>query len=404
MKACASVVATSSWKLAIDLATEELRGLDAPATSPDLLIVFINDAWQEHYEEMLYELRQRIGATTVVGSSASGVLAGRHEYEDVPGISCLALWLPDVTVTPIRLHQESLPILDDPVTWHATTGVDAERVRGIFLLADPFRMDSNELLSGLRGCYPGVPLVGGMTSASTHRRQTWVFLDGQVYDEGGVALLFEGPLRLVPLVAQGAEPVGEAWTVTKVDRNIILEISNRPALDVLLDTADMVGGDRSRESFPFGDWLIGFAVNEYQDSFTRGDFIVRGILGADQERRGVIVGGIARVGQTVQFQLRDPSLAAVDLRQTLLDARAFLRDTSPVAAVLFTCNGRGEDMFGRPHHDTETVAALLPGVPLAGMFCNGEVGPAGPKGVPMLNGFTATVALLVPDGVDAGAP
>src|SRR5690606_3001996 len=133
MKACASVVATSSWKLAIDLATEELRGLDAPATSPDLLIVFINDAWQEHYEEMLYELRQRIGATTVVGSSASGVLAGRHEYEDVPGISCLALWLPDVTVTPIRLHQESLPILDDPVTWHATTGVDAERVRGIFL-------------------------------------------------------------------------------------------------------------------------------------------------------------------------------------------------------------------------------------------------------------------------------
>ena len=198
--------------------------------------------------------------------------------------------------------------------------------------------------------------------------------------------------------------VGEAWTVTKVDRNIILEISNRPALDELLDTADMVGGDRSRESFPFGDWLIGFAVNEYQDSFTRGDFIVRGILGADQERRGVIVGGIARVGQTVQFQLRDPSLAAVDLRQTLLDARASLRDTSPVAAVLFTCNGRGEDMFGRPHHDTETVAALLPGVPLAGMFCNGEVGPAGPKGVPMLNGFTATVALLVPDGVDAGAP
>ncbi|HYH13142.1 MAG TPA: FIST N-terminal domain-containing protein [Thermomicrobiales bacterium] len=401
IEARASVVATSSWKLAVDLAAEELFGQDAPDGPPDLLILFVNDAWQEHYVELLHEVRQRSGAGTIVGSSASGVLAGRHEYEDVPGLSCLALWMPGVTVTPVRLHQESLSVLDEPDTWHMTTGVTVDRVKGIFLLADPYRMDSHDLLCGLRGCYPGVPLVGGMTSASEHRRQTWVFLDSHVYDEGGVALLFEGPISLVPVVSQGAEPVGEAWTVTKVERNTILEISNRPALDVLLDTADVVSGVRSRESFPFGDWLIGFAVDEYQDSFARGDFIVRGILGADRDRRGLVVGGMARVGQTVQFQMRDPSLATVDLRQTLLDTRASLKNASPGAAVLFTCNGRGEDMFGRPHHDTETVAALLPGVPLAGIFCNGEVGPAGPRDIPMLNGFTATVALLVPEVGDS---
>lgn len=396
IEARASVVATSSWKLAVDLAAEELFGHDSPAVPPDLLVVFANDAWQEHYAELLHEIRQRSGASTVVGSSASGVLADRHEYEDVPGLSCLALWMPGVTLTPVRLHQESLEILDEPETWHMTTGVDVDRVKGILLLADPYRMDSHDLLCGLRSCYPGVPLVGGMTSASEHRRQTWVFLDGHVYDEGGVALLIEGPVSLVPVVSQGAEPVGEAWTVTKVERNTILEISNRPALDVLLDTADVVSGVPSREAFPFGDWLIGFAVDEYQDNFARGDFVVRGILGADRDRRGIVVGGMARVGQTVQFQMRDPSLAAVDLRQTLLDTRASLRGASPGAALLFTCNGRGEDMFGRSHHDTETVASLLPGVPLAGMFCNGEVGPAGPKGIPMLNGFTATLALLVP--------
>lgn len=399
VEARACVVATSSWKLAVDLAAEELADREAPPSPPDLLIVFANDAWQEHFGDLLHELRQRTGAGLVIGGSASGVLAERHEYEDVPGLSCMALWMPGVTLTPIRLHQESLAVLDEPETWHATTGVELDRVKGIFLLADPFRMDSHDLLCGLRGCYPGVPLLGGMTSASEHRRQTWVFLDGHVYDEGGVALLFEGPVSLVPVVSQGAEPVGEAWTVTRVERNTILEISNRPALDVLLDTTEQVSGVRNQEAFPFGDWLVGVAVNEYQDSFARGDFIVRGILGADHERRGIVVGGMARVGQTVQFQRRDPELAAVDLRQSLLDARASLQGTLPGAAVLFTCNGRGEDMFGRPHHDSETLAALLPGVPVAGMFCNGEIGPAGSKGTPRLNGFTATVVLLVPDEV-----
>ena len=396
----ASAVATTSWKLAVDLVEEELLGEGGPATPPDLLIVFANDAWQDHYAELLRELSQRTGAATIIGGSASGVLADRHEYEDAPALSCLALWMPGVTATPVRLHQESLPILDEPETWHTTAGVDPARLSGILLLADPYRMDSHALVCGLRQCYPGVPMVGGMMSASEHRRQAWVFLDEHVYDEGGIALLLDGPVSLVPVVSQGAEPVGEAWTVTKVDRNTILGISNRPALDVLLDTARGVHGAGTRDTFPFGDWLIGFAANEYQDGFSRGDFIVRGILGADHDRQGVVVGGVPRVGQTVQFQMRDPALADVELRQNLLDVRASLNGASPSAALLFTCNGRGENMFHRPHHDTEAVAALLPRVPVAGMFCNGEIGPAGPKREPSLHGFTATLGLLVSDSGD----
>ena len=99
-----------------------------------------------------------------------------------------------------------------------------------------------------------------------------------------------------------------------------------------------------------------------------------------------------------------PTLADVDLRQHLIDLRAGLRGASPAAALLFTCNGRGEEMFGEPHHDAEVVDAMLPGVPVAGGFCNGEIGPAGPKGIPTLHGFTATLGLIVPDStVDGGA-
>src|SRR5690606_1794148 len=227
----AAVVATADGKLAVDLLEAELADPTGREPSPDLLVVFINDAWQAHYAAILAELRQRTGAATVIGASASGVLANGREYEDVPGISALALWLPGVTATPVRLHQESVPLLDEPETWHATTGVDPAGVRGILLLADPSRMDANALVGGLRGCYPGVPIPGGMASASEHRRRTWTFIDGHVYDEGGVALLLEGAVRLMPVVAHGAEPVGETWTISKIDRNTILEIGGRPALD-----------------------------------------------------------------------------------------------------------------------------------------------------------------------------
>jgi small ligand-binding sensory domain FIST len=396
LSARAAVVATSDGRLAVDLLEAELADPTGQDPAPDVLIVFVNDAWQAHYGAILAELRQRTGAATVIGASAGGVLANGHEYEDVPGISALALWLPGVTATPVRLHQESVPLLEEPETWHATTGVDPAGVRGILLLADPYRMDSNALISGLRGSYPGVPIAGGMASASEHRRQAWVFIDGQVYDEGGVALLLEGSVRLIPVVSHGAEPVGETWTITKIDRNTILEIGHRPALDVLLDTACPNHAGRDAAELPLGEWLIGFPVDEYQDRFGRGDFIVRGILGSDPQARSVVVGGKPRLGQTVQFQRRDPALASAELRQRLAAMRALLPETPP-AALLFTCNGRGEDMFGAPHHDATVVEEMLAGTPVAGMFCNGEIGPAGPTGEPVLHGFTATLALLVPN-------
>src|SRR5665811_286286 len=390
-------VATSSWKLAVDLVVADLLGHESPQRSPDVLLVFASDHWADHFGEMLSDLRARTGATSILGGSGSGIVGDGKEHECVPALSCLALWLPDVRVDLIRLHQESLPLLEAPETWHETTGVDADGVSGIILLADPYRMDSHLLVRGLSRCYPETPIVGGMTSGVNHHRRTWTFLDEQVYDEGGVALMLSGPVRLAPLVSQGCEPAGEPWTVTKVDRNTILEISNRPALDVLLDTARALDVATNRESLPFGDWMIGFAIDEYRDRFNRGDFVIRGMLGGDLERKGIVVGGVPRAGQTIQFQMRDAAMADVDLHQHLVDLRAELAGTQPVAGILFTCNGRGKKLFGQRHHDAESVRGVFRSLPLAGLFCNGEIGPGERNGVPLLHGFTATMAMLVPE-------
>lgn len=399
-----AVVATDSWKLAVDLVVADLFAGNTSDRAPDILVVFASDHWSDHFGELLADLRKRTGAAAMLGGSASGVLGDQQEHECVPALSCLALWLPGVTVDLVRLHQESLPLLDEPDVWHETTGVDPGEIRGIILLADPFRMDAHLLIRGLSHCYPDTPIVGGMTSGVNQQRRTWTFLDEHVYDEGGVALVLSGPVRLLPMVSQGCEPVGEAWTITRADRNTILEISNRPALDVLLDTARALGASTDRDSLPFGDWKIGFAIDEYRDSFDRGDFVIRGLLGGDMERNGIVVGGAPRVGQTVQFQMRDPAMAGVDLHQHLVDLRAALAGTPPVAGLLFTCNGRGKKLFGQPHHDAESVRGVFRSLPLAGMFCYGEIGPGSPRGGSVLHGFTATLAMIVPDRNDPPKP
>ncbi|MEE9149775.1 MAG: FIST C-terminal domain-containing protein, partial [Candidatus Tectomicrobia bacterium] len=61
-------------------------------------------------------------------------------------------------------------------------------------------------------------------------------------------------------------------------------------------------------------------------------------------------------------------------------------------ALLFSCNGRGADLYGEPDHDSRVVAAATGIVPIAGFFCNGEIGPIGNTN--FLHGFTASIGLF----------
>jgi small ligand-binding sensory domain FIST len=231
--------------------------------------------------------------------------------------------------------------------------------------------------------------MGGMASGMIAERRSCVFFDGQWYDEGAVALGIGGPYSLQPFVSQGCEPVGEAWTITGVDRNVVLGISNRPAVDVLQDTITALPeAQRQRAQ---NNLVVGLAVNEYRDAFFRGDFVVRGILGLDPGRGAIVLGGLPRVGQTLQFHLRDAAAAEADL-EAMLERAVPPPGRVPVAALLCTCDGRGQALFGVPNHDAGLASRALGRVPLVGAFCIGEIGPLGDATV--LHGFTATLGLL----------
>jgi small ligand-binding sensory domain FIST len=208
-------------------------------------------------------------------------------------------------------------------------------------------------------------------------------VDDQITDSGAVGAVLAGGVGIRTVVSQGCRPVGKPYVVTKSDRNFILELGGKPALLRLQETAT-AASDEERELMRQG-LQIGCVVDETRLEFSRGDFLVRGVVGADQQSGAIAVGDTIEVGRTVQFQVRDAGSADEDLRGLLTSAAAD-------AALLFTCNGRGQRLFGEADHDAGVVDQLLGPLPLAGCFCAGELGPVGARN--FLHGFTASLALF----------
>jgi small ligand-binding sensory domain FIST len=387
-RAASAMVTHESWAVALEHATDKVLHPGDPA--PDVLLLFASPSYGEDYAAMLAATRDRTRAGVVFGCSASGFLAGPHETEDRPGLAVMALWLPGATLVPLRLHQEHLDLLDDPESWPGLDATVAGEITSWLVFAEPYRFDTQAFLRKLQHRFPGTAIMGGMASGMISERRSCVFFDDHWYDEGAIALGFGTPYRLVPHVSQGCAPIGETWTITGTERNVLLSISNRPALQVLQETVDALPDDLRLVAQR--NLVVGLAGSEYRDDFHRGDFAVRGILGIDQAKGSVAIGGLPRVGQTLQFHLRHAASAHDDLKAMLARAVSMPPGADPVAAVLCTCDGRGQSLFGKPDHDAGVTSAALGAIPLAGAFCIGEIGPLGDQ--VSLHGFTATLGIL----------
>jgi small ligand-binding sensory domain FIST len=177
-----------------------------------------------------------------------------------------------------------------------------------------------------------------------------------------------------------------------VDGQLVRRIGNRPAYDVLVETiGNLSPSERERAA---NNLLVGLAMDEYRDEFARGDFLSRMLVGIDRASGAIAIGAHQpRVGQTLQFQVRDARAADSELRHMLGAVAGDVRPP-PAAALLFACNGRGAGLFGAPDHDAQTTRELLGPLPLAGLFCNGEIGPVGRT--TFLHGFTASLGLIAP--------
>ncbi len=362
--------------------------LEAPAVS--LGVVFMTPQFFDVAEEVLEVLRLHARIPLLIGCSSQSLIANGEELEDQAGIVLQLLHLPDAQLRGIHFSPEEIESLAGPTSWHAQTGVRPAETRGWLVFADPFS-NGEAWLKEWNAAYPGIPSIGGLASGVFEERRTQLYLDGQVFEEGVVALSVGGGVRLDCVISQGCTPIGAPWTVTKADRNFIVSIANRPAYHVLVDTFN--GLPKEEQSRAQGNLFVGFASSEYREEFHRGDFLVRNLLGADPENGVLAVGAQPRAGQTIQFHRRDADSATEDLTVCLTRARRRLRGETIFGGILGVCNGRGLRLFGQPNHDAGLIQEQLGPLPVAGFFCNGELGPVGGRN--FLHGYTASLGLFV---------
>jgi small ligand-binding sensory domain FIST len=307
-------------------------------------------------------------------------------------MSLQVLSLPGATLTPLRLDAEEAAGPDAADLIRERLGEHVLDINAMFLFVDPFSVDGERLLFTVAEVDEDLPVVGGLASSKFSRRGTYVLLDDDVYEDGLAGVAMGGAYEVKTVVSQGAAPLGQAWTITGVQDNLVKSIGMRPAIEVLGDMFKRLPPEiqvRARANL-----LVGLAMNEYRDEFGRGDFLIRNLMGVDRETGAVAIGAMPREGQTLQFQLRDPTAADEDLRELLGKARQELEGREIAGAVLCSCNGRGIGLFGAPDHDARTFMEEMGSIPVAGFFCNGEIGPVGGRN--FLHGFTASIALILP--------
>ena len=392
MNATAAIAETSSWQDALADVIERMEASGSRPETPDLAVVFASTDFRSDFPDLLAEVRRITGCRYLIGCSGAGIIGPRREIEGQPALSLLLLELPGVELRPARLTQAHLEEATSPDQWVSLTGVRPDQVNGWLLFADPYRLDCEALVAGLNDAYPDVPIIGGLASGDPTLQRTYVFLDDRAYDHGAVALAIGGAYTVKTVVSQGAAPIGEPWTVTGARGHVLETISLRPAYEMLVETFRSLSPDdqeRARRNL-----LLGLAIDERKTEFRRGDFLIRNLMGADPNSGALAIGAYPRIGQTIQFQMRDAEAADEDLRELLDRVKRDLADTQPVGAILCSCNGRGAGLFGAPDHDARALTESLGPVPTAGFFCNGEIGPVGGK--PFLHGFTASIALIVP--------
>jgi small ligand-binding sensory domain FIST len=373
---------------ALDEVCQEALG--ALGGSPDLALFFFSPHHLRSAGQMVEILPDRLKARSMLGCSAGAIVGNDQEIENQPAMSLwLARWSPRMELESFHLTLEQTSEGYSLLGWPDGLA-DANPSRStILLLGDPFTFPTDNFLDQINESHPGLRAMGGMASAAQGPGQNRLLVGDKIVKEGAVGILLKGPTRIRSIVSQGCRPIGRPLVITKAQENIIQELSGRPPLFHLQQLWQELKPE-DQELFQHG-LHVGRVINEYRDKFQRGDFLVRNVLGVDQDNGALAITDLIRVGQTIQFHVRDAATADEDLH-ALLKMDLAAQEKAPAGALLFTCNGRGTRLFSEPHHDAHAIREEVGPIPLAGFFAAGELGPVGGKN--FIHGFTASVVLF----------
>ena len=357
----------------------------------DLAFVFFSPHHTGSADFLASIIQERLHPKVLLGCSAESIIEGKQEIEGQPALCLWAAHLPGANLVPFHLQFEQQEIGFSATGWPAEMPGPEEQP-SFLVIGEPFTTPVEALLGQLHERYPKAPAIGGMASGAHQPGGNRLIFNGEAVEGGAVGLVLTGAVRIRTVVSQGCRPIGERFMITQAEQNVVHELSGKPALERLREVFSLLSPVEQQQAERA--LHLGIVIDEHKDHFERGDFLIRNLIGADQQTGSFAVGDIVKEGQTVQFQLRDAAAASEDLHALLTGQRATQRETPPAGALVFSCNGRGHRFFQTPHHDAGAIRDEMGSLPVGGFFAMGEIGPVG--GSNFLHSYTASIALFVP--------
>ncbi|MXZ16534.1 MAG: hypothetical protein F4Y76_13655 [Acidimicrobiales bacterium] len=370
------------------IATGEIVGrvLETLGVQPDVAVLFTSGEHMGNTDEIAAAVLELLNPGAFIGTTAVSVAAGEREIEEE---TAAVLWVGSLgggnapRARALRLGGVPDPAADDEALAAALDEVHAAGDLSMIVLADPYSYPVDAALGHWAERWPDVSVLGGLSSGAPMPGGNRIVVDGDVHRDGAAALIVGGSATVTHLVSQGCRPIGQPYIITEAEGNVVKSLGGMPPFERLqqvfskLDPADQRLVQRGLH--------VGRVTDERKIDFERGDFLIRGVLGADRESGAIAIGDEAPIGATVQFHVRDADTANEDLRAALAHS------PQTEGALLFTCNGRGTHLFDAPHHDASALVDQT-SAEVAGMFCAGEIGPVGARSY--VHGFTASMALF----------
>ena len=360
---------------------------------PDLAVVFASPHYESDYDKVVQLINERLGPIQIFGCSGGGIIGDGVEVEQRPGISITGASLPGVEIVEFHLGGDSLPDLDaGPSSWEELLGVSGSQEPQFVLLADPFSFPVQNLLMGLDFAFAPSAKIGGLASGANHQGGNALFLKDQMHNSGAIGLALHGNITVDTVVAQGCRPIGQLMHITESRRNLLLGLDGKAPLNVLKDLFQTM--NERDQALMQNSLFLGVVMDEFLESPKQGDFLIRNVVGMDARTGTLAIGETLKEGQMVQFHLRDADTSTADLTAVLERFAIDNRENQVQGALLFSCLGRGQYLYGRPNHDSDIFHEKLGEIPLGGFFCNGEIGPV--SGTTFLHGYTSSFGIFRP--------
>lgn len=356
---------------AAEEATRTAMG-NAGIAKADIAIVFATINYQTEYEQLYQAVHAYSSCDELIGCSGMTVLTSVGEFEDEPALAVMVLRSEQISVMSFIAQGTAAEIGEQ-----IQQNVQSQRRDNSLLMIFPDirSVEPAELVNQIGSDGVTLPVVGAAVSGDATGAQMYHWKGKQATEGGVTGLLLTGNFKTEIGVAQGCQPIGKPREVTKADGRVIFEIDGQPALENFKNVLKLLTQDDIRRSG--GTVFIGIAMDNENSNPTRGDFLIRNLIGINEEHAAIAISEEVKEGQLVQFHLRNPRAAAEEIRTIISKLAEKTEQHPPDFGLYFNCLGRGKGLYGAANHDISVIQQQFPGLPVIGFFGNSEFAPIG---------------------------